>query len=50
MAIFVTILLVLAFVLFLIDTIGVPSPPYIKLSSAGLACATLAYILAGHLS
>lgn len=34
----INILFVAAFVLFLLDAIGVPSPPRCRLVSAGLAC------------
>lgn len=35
---FATILMVAAFVLFVLATIGVPNPPRFNLMSAGLAC------------
>lgn len=44
MSLFVTILLVAAFVLFVLDTIRVNSPR-VNLTAAGLACLTLAYLL-----
>lgn len=42
------ILLVAAFVLFLLSAIGVPSPPRFNLMAGGLACWVLSVILAGH--
>lgn len=38
-------LLIAGFVLFVLSTIGVPSPPRFTLQSAGLACWILAEIL-----
>lgn len=43
------ILIVSAFVLFVLATIGVPSPPRFNLVAAGLACLTLAQLLGGGL-
>jgi hypothetical protein len=45
MALFITILLVAAFVLFALAAININSPRF-NLTAAGLACATLAYLLA----
>lgn len=44
MTLFVTILLVAAFVLFVLAAINVNSPRF-NLTAAGLACATLAFLL-----
>lgn len=38
-------LLVAAFILFVLATLGVSSPPRFNLIAAGLACATLAVLL-----
>lgn len=38
-------LLIAAFILFVLSTIGIPSPPRFSLMSAGLACWILAEIL-----
>lgn len=43
--IFILILLIVAFVLFLLAGIGVPSPPRVNLLAWGLACWVLAEIL-----
>jgi len=40
-----TILLVAAFVLFLLSAIGIPSPPRFNLMAAGLACWALAELI-----
>ncbi len=40
-------LLIAAFVLFVLSTVGVPSPPRFSLMAAGLACWVFAEIL-GH--
>ena len=40
------ILLVAAFVLFILATVGVPSPPRFNLVAAGLACLTAVQLLA----
>lgn len=42
------ILLIAAFVLFLLAAVGVPSSPRFNLQSAGLACAALAMLLDGR--
>jgi hypothetical protein len=47
MSILTIILLVLAFVLFLLSAIGVPSPPRFNLMAGGLACWVLSVILGG---
>lgn len=44
MTLFVTILLVAAFVLFVLAALNVSSPR-VNLTAAGLACATLAFLL-----
>ena len=45
-----TILLVAAFVLFVLSAIGVPSPPRFNLMAGGLACWVLSILLgAAHL-
>jgi hypothetical protein len=41
------ILMVAAFILFLLSAIGVPTPPRFSLIAGGLACWTLAIILGG---
>jgi hypothetical protein len=41
----ITILLVAAFVLFLLAALGVPEPPRLRLGWLGAACATLAFLL-----
>lgn len=41
------ILLVLAFVLFVLSAVGVPSPPRFNLMAAGLACWVLSTLLGG---
>lgn len=43
----ITGLLIAAFILFVLSTIGVPSPPRFSLMAAGLACWVLAEII-GH--
>lgn len=40
-----TILLVAAFVLFVLSAIGIPSPPRFNLMAAGLACWVLAELI-----
>lgn len=42
------ILLVAAFVLFVLSAIGVPSPPRFNLMAGGLACWVLSVILGSH--
>lgn len=44
------ILLIAAFILFVIAAIGVPVPPRFSLIAAGLACWVLSIILAGGLA
>lgn len=41
------ILMVAAFVLFVLATVGVPSPPRFQMIAGGLACWVLAVILGG---
>jgi len=41
------ILMVAAFVLFILATIGIPSPPRFNLMAGGLACWSLAVLLMG---
>lgn len=48
MATVTLILLVLAFVLFLLSAIGIPSPPRFNLMAGGLACWVLAVLLGAH--
>jgi len=43
------ILLVAAFVLFVLSAIGVPNPPRFNLMSAGLACWVLSVLLTGRI-
>jgi hypothetical protein len=45
MAVLDMILLVLAFVLFVLSAIGVPPPPRVNLLAAGLACWVLTFIV-----
>jgi hypothetical protein len=47
MSILTIILLVLAFVLFLLAAVGVPAPPRFNLMAGGLACWVLSVILGG---
>jgi len=48
MALLPLILLVAAFVLFVLAALGVPSPPRFNLMAGGLACWVLSVMLAGH--
>lgn len=47
MSILTLVLLVAAFVLFVLSAIGVPSPPRFNLMAGGLACWVLSVILSG---
>jgi hypothetical protein len=40
-------LLIAAFVLFVLSTVGIPSPPRFQLMAAGLACWVLSILLGG---
>jgi len=48
MALLPLILLVAAFVLFVLAALGVPSPPRFNLMAGGLACWVLSVMLAGR--
>lgn len=48
MSILPLILLVAAFVLFVLSALGIPSPPRFNLMAAGLACWVLSVMLTGH--
>jgi hypothetical protein len=42
-----TILLIFAFVLFVLSALGIPSPPRFNLMAAGLACWVLSVLVGG---
>jgi len=42
------ILLIAAFILFVLATLGVPAPPRFNLMAGGLACWVLSLIIVGH--
>ena len=44
-----TVLLVAAFILFILAALGVPSPPRFNLMAGGLACWVLSILLGGYL-